>query len=174
MRWPAENSPVTIQPYQTISGYGVSDANLDIPTQSGLINVTFPGPTSPPLTTQNVVQFFNGEALGSTTLHSAYGFKQTGFPQSYKFPSPVPSPMATTIASNENWFTGLVATEDANGNECFSPEFKLTKGVYYFGDYNAYNSTNFRGIMIVGTPTPAPSRMLRAGSRMRMMTRPPQ
>jgi len=161
---------VQIKPYPTVFGYGVSDSELDIPTQSGLINVTTLGGSSP-ITTQNTIQFFNGEALGSSTLHSAYGFTQKSFPANYTFPSPAPSPTATTIASNVNWFTGRVATQDSSGTPCFSPEFKLSAGTYYFGDIDAYNATRFRGILIVATPAPlmthraAPRRLPPVGER---------
>jgi hypothetical protein len=147
-------SPITVAPYPSVFGYGVSDINLDVPSQSQLINITAFGGVAP-ITTQNTIQFFNAETLGSTTLHSAYGFKGNSFPSQYSFPSPAPSPKATTIANNIGWFTGRLATQDGLGDTCFSPEFTLTKGVYYFGDYDAYNSTNFRGILIVSTPGPA-------------------
>jgi hypothetical protein len=149
-------SPNSVGSYPSVFGYGVSDSSFDIPTQSGLIDITAYQATTP-LTTQNVVQFFNGEALSSTTLHSAYGFKSSGFPNAYQFPVPVPSPMATTIASGVTWFTGRVATQDATGEPCFSPEFKLSQGTYYFGDYDAYNATGFRGILVVVTPAPGAS-----------------
>jgi hypothetical protein len=150
-------SPITVPSYPPVFGYGVSDVDLDVPSQSQLINITAFGGTVP-ITTQNTVQFFNAEAIGSTTLHSAYGFKGNGFPTQFTFPSPAPSPTATTIANNVTWFTGLLATEDNVGDTCFSPEFTLTKGTYYFGDYNAYDSTNFRGVLIVSTPGPASMR----------------
>ena len=146
-------SPISVPAYPTVFGYGVSDVNLDVPSQSQLINITAFGGTTP-ITTQNSVQFFNAEAPGSATLHSAYGFKGSGFPVQFAFPSPAPSPTSTTIANNVTWFTGQLATEDDVGDTCFSPEFSLSKGTYYFGDYASYNSTNFRGILVVSTPGP--------------------
>ena len=54
-------SPITVPGYPTVFGYGVSDVNLDLPSQSQLINITAFGGTTP-ITTQNTVQFFNAEA----------------------------------------------------------------------------------------------------------------
>ena len=152
--------------YPSIFGYGVSDTNLDVPAQSALINVTSDG-GSTPITTQNVIQFFNGESFGSPTLHSAYGFGTSAFPNHYTFPSPAPSPTATTLSPTRTWFTGFVATEDQNGNPCFSPGFQLTAGTYYFGDYSAYNTNSVRGILIVVTPAPSSARTNRLLSRAR-------
>jgi hypothetical protein len=150
-------SPVTVAPYPSQFGYGVSDTSLDIPSQAQTIDITAYG-GSTPITTINTIQFFNAENPGSTTLHSAYGFKGDAFPGQYAFPSPAPSPTGTSIAPNVNWFTGRLATEDNLGDTCFSPEFKLSAGTYYFGDYDYYNSTNFRGVLVVATPGPAARR----------------
>jgi hypothetical protein len=149
-------TPDTVAPYKSVFGYAVSDNNGDLPAQAGLINIAAFG-TSTPITTQNTIQFFNAEP--TSTVHSAYGFAGGFPPGSFVFPSPIPSPMATTIASGVSWFTGRVPAQDATGNVCFSPEFKLTKGVYYFGDYDNY-AHGFRDVLIVGTPAPG-SRVLR-------------
>jgi hypothetical protein len=40
--------------------------------------------------------------------------------------------------------------------QCYSQTFTLAAGTYHFGDLDYYNLSNFRDVLIVATPTPAP------------------
>lgn len=138
---------VTDPQYGNIGGYGVVDTYGNPPSQASPISRNSDGT---PITSQNVIQFYNAEEAGSPVLHSAYGFTGgKGFPsQPYAFPSPVPSPTGSGT-SVTNWFTGQIASPVST--MCFSQTFTLKPGVYYFGDYDLYNKTTFRNVIVVGS-----------------------
>lgn len=147
-------SPVASPPYGAIGGYSVADLSTgEFPTQAMLINATLPAGGAA-ITSQNVIQFTNVENNGTTTInHSAVGFKGDAFPGTpYAFPSPAASPLGTTIASAASWSTGRVAPSVTQ--QCYSREFSLKPGTYFFGDYDFYNLGTFRDVLVVGTPRP--------------------
>jgi hypothetical protein len=51
------------------------------------------------------------------------------------------------------WSTGRLASPVSE--QCYSQTFTLSPGVYYFGDLDYYNLSNFRDVLIVATPPPA-------------------
>jgi hypothetical protein len=133
--------------YQTLYGYGVVDPSGDVPEQASVISETSLGD---PLTSSNTLQFYNAEAAGSTTLHSAFGFSKSFPGEPFAFPSPAPSPTASAIGHNA-WFTGRIASPA--DTICYSQTFTLSPGTYYFGDYDLYNTIEFRDVIVVSTPS---------------------
>ena len=140
----ARGFSVTIALYKSVFGYGISDMNLDEPSQSQPIIVT-PFEGSSQITTQDTVQFFNAESPGSTTLHSVYRFKGGAFSI---------ISIAGTVADCNNdrqprsattyrASAGALTQRAISGVTCFSPEFRLYTRIYDFGGYDYYNSTNF-------------------------------
>lgn len=147
-------SPVADPKYGTIGGYSVADLSTgEFPPQAMLVNVTLPtGGVG--ITPQNVVQFTNVENASSTTInHSAVGFKGDAFPgEPYAFAASAASPTGTAISNSTPWSTGRIAPSVTQ--QCYSREFTLKPGVYYFGDYDFYNLGTFRDVLVVGTPRP--------------------
>jgi hypothetical protein len=72
----------------------------------------------------------------------------------YTFPSAAASPVATAVSTGSLWSTGRV--DAPTYQQCYSQAFTLAAGTYYFGDLDYYNLSNFRDVLIVATPTPAP------------------
>jgi hypothetical protein len=145
-------APASPAPYGSIAGYAVIDltGSSAPPTTAEIINTTISGA---PITSSNVLQFFNLEPEGSSVVHSAVGFPSATFPQTpYTFPSPDASPTADAIVGGKPWSTGLIFSP-ATGVGCFSQTFTLTPGTYHFGDFTYYNS-GMRDVLVVGTPVP--------------------
>jgi hypothetical protein len=146
--------PVSIAPYGTINGYAVVENN-QFPTQATLINQWMSGSgVIQSITTKNLLQFVNVDTAGS--VHSAVGFTTKAFPPTpYTFPTADVAPIGSTIGSKTPWSTGRVAAAAASTSQCYSQTFSLTAaGSYYFGDYDFYNLSNVRDVLIVVTPSP--------------------
>lgn len=144
--------PNSAPPYGTINGYSVVEQG-QFPGQAMLINQWMNAVgTVGPITTSNVLQFVNVDTTAST--HSAVGFKGEAFPQvPYNFPKAAASPTATAVSTTQLWSTGRIAPF-LGSVPCYSQTFTLGKGVYYFGDFDYYNLSNFRDVLIVVTPGP--------------------
>jgi len=141
-------SEVTIEvssTYGQIAGYALFDG-LNIPDQAQVISTDYVGH---PITAANTVQFTNIELGTSTIYHSAVAFSGQKFPATpYTFPSPAASPASTVIGSGF-WSTGRIPPAQ-NGLLCFSQEFTLQAGTYYFGDLDYYNTiTSYRDVLVV-------------------------
>ena len=133
--------------YGNIAGYAVIDLTgaSPSPIAATIIDKTVAGTS---ITSQNTVQFVNLEPSGSTILHSAVGFAGAAFPaKPFAFPSPLASPTASAVSTSAPWSTGLIAAP-ATMN-CFSQEFTLKPGTYYFGDLTYYNITTFQDVLVV-------------------------
>ncbi|HEY2476025.1 MAG TPA: hypothetical protein VGI19_14640, partial [Candidatus Cybelea sp.] len=88
-------------------------------------------------------------------LHSAVGIKGNAFPPTpYTFPKPAASPAGTAVSDSSLWSTGRIVAPVSQ--QCYSQVFTLSPGVYYFGDLDYYNLSNFRDVLIVATPPPMP------------------
>lgn len=137
--------------YGVINGYAVV-RNGQFPYQAGLINQwQTPSGNNVPITSRNVLQFTNVDS--GSALHSAVGFKGDSFPSvPHTFPSAAASPEATGVSTGSPWSTGRI--DAPVSTQCYSQTFNLTPGVYYFGDLDFYNLSNFRDVLIVATPTP--------------------
>jgi hypothetical protein len=147
-------APVSVQKYGTINGYSLANLSTgQFSSVAQLINTTLPS-GGVPITSKNVIQFTNVESGSSATInHSAVGFKGDAFPKEpYAFPSPAASPVGTTISNTQLWSTGRISPSTTQ--QCYSREFTLKAGTYYFGDYDYYNLSGFRDVLIVGTPQP--------------------
>ena len=82
------------------------------------------------------------------------GFKGDSFPTApYTFPTAAASPTATAVSTSSLWSTGRI--EAPVSQQCYSQTFTLRPGIYYFGDLDYYNLSNFRDVLIVGSPPPA-------------------
>jgi hypothetical protein len=144
--------PVSIAPYGTINGYAVVENN-QFPLEATLINQWMTGSgVTQPITTKNVLQFVNVDTAGSA--HSAVGFTTKAFPPTpYTFPTADVAPVGSTISSKTAWSTGRVEAVAGSAAQCYSQTFALTAaGSYYFGDYDYYNLSNVRDVIVVATP----------------------
>lgn len=131
--------------YGEIAGYALFDG-IDLPDEAEVISETLSGV---PITDANTVQFTNLELGADDIYHTATSFSGQSFPaQPYVFPSPAASP-TNTVIGNGFWSTGLIPPAQ-NGELCFSQEFTLEPGTYYFGDLEYYNSiTSYRDVLVV-------------------------
>ncbi|MBC5801872.1 MAG: hypothetical protein GIX03_02425 [Candidatus Eremiobacteraeota bacterium] len=121
--------------YGTINGY--TDAAGGSQTAS-VINAK----------TTDVIQFVNVDS--NSINHSAVGFPNAkAFPSvPYTFQSASQTPQGTAISTSQTWSTGLIASQGGSG--CYSQAFTVpSTGTYYFGDYNYYNLTNMRDVIVV-------------------------
>jgi hypothetical protein len=140
--------PATVPKYGTINGYAVVESG-SFPGHATLINQWLNGGALAPITSKNVLQFTNVDSGGA--LHSAVGFKGSSFPPvPHTFPSAAASPTATAVSTSSLWSTGRI--EAPPSQQCYSQTFTLSPGVYYFGDLDYYNLSNFRDVLIVATP----------------------
>lgn len=134
--------------YGQIAGYALFDG-VDVPDEAGVISKTLSGS---PITSANTVQFTNIELGTDEIYHSAVSFSGQSFPAiPYTFPSPAASPANTVIGNTTQpfWSTGLIPPAQS-GYLCFSQEFTLDPGTYYFGDLEYYNSiTSYRDVLVV-------------------------
>jgi hypothetical protein len=143
-----EIAPTTAPKVGAINGYAVVE-NGSFPSRAMLINQWLNQGVVSPITSKNVIQFANVDTGGAT--HSSVGFKGNRFPPiPYTFPSPAASPVATAVSTGTLWSTGRV--NPPIYQQCYSQTFALTPGVYYFGDLDYYNLSNFRDVLIVATP----------------------
>ena len=62
------------------------------------------------------------------------------------FPKSARSPIGNVI-TQALWSTGRLVSQP--GVACFSQTFTLTVGTFYFGDYDYYNLTNMRDVLVV-------------------------
>jgi hypothetical protein len=142
--------PTTVPKYGTINGYAVVQ-NGSFPGHATLINQWLNQGVLSPITTKNVLQFTNVDAGGA--LHSAVGFKGNSFPPPpYPFPSAAASPVATGVSNSSLWSTGRI--DAPASQQCYSQTFTLSTGTYYLGDFDYYNLSNVRDVLIVVTPSP--------------------
>jgi len=133
-----------------INGYAVVE-NGSFPSRATLINQWLDQGIVKPITSQNLIQFANVDPGGA--YHSAVGFKGASFPPvPHTFPSAAASPEATAVSTGTPWSTGRI--NPPIYQQCYSQTFSLKPGVYYFGDLDYYNLSNFRDVIIVSTPSP--------------------
>lgn len=159
-----EVAPTSAPKYGAINGYAVVE-NGSVPPRATLINQWLNGGVVSPITSKNVIQFANVDTTGA--LHSAVGFKGNHFPPTpYTFPSAAASPVATAVSTGILWSTGRV--DAPIYQQCYSQTFTLTPGVYYFGDLDYYNLSNFRDVLIVASPPPARARRTFIAPRVRL------
>lgn len=133
--------------YGPIGGYNVVDETgaSPPPSTATIINATVAGQ---PITSANTIQFVNLEAGGSGIVHSAVGFTGASFPaKPFPFPSPLATPTESSISNSAAWSTGLIGSPVQT--VCYSQEFALRAGTYYFGDFNYYNITTFQDVLVV-------------------------
>jgi hypothetical protein len=143
--------PTSAPKYGTINGYAVVESG-SFSGRAMLINQWLNQGVVSPITSKNVLQFTNIDSGG--VPHSAVGFKGSSFPPvPYTFPSAAASPAATAASTSSLWSTGRIAAPVSE--QCYSQTFTLSAGVYYFGDLDYYNLSNFRDVLIVATPPPA-------------------
>jgi hypothetical protein len=143
---------VTVAKYGVINGYTVVE-NGSFSNKATLIDQWLNQGVLSPITSNNILQFTNVDTGGAQ--HSAVGFTGNAFPPiPYAFPSAAASPVATGVSTGSLWSTGRV--QPPSYQQCYSQAFTLKAGTYYFGDLDYYNLSNFRDVLIVGTPTPAP------------------
>lgn len=136
--------------YGGINGYAVVQSG-SFPSRAALISQWLNGGILSSITSKNVLQFTNVDTGGA--LHSAVGFKGDRFPPvPYIFPSAAASPVATAVSTGTVWSTGRI--NPPVYQQCYSQTFTLTPGVYYFGDFDYYNLSNFRDVLIVATSAP--------------------
>jgi hypothetical protein len=141
--------PTSDPNYSTINGYTVVEGG-SFSSQAMLINKWLSQGVLAPITSKNVIQFTNVDSGGA--LHSAVGFKGDSFPKSpYTFPTAAASPTATAVSSSKLWSTGRI--DAPVSQQCYSQTFTLSPGIYYFGDLDYYNLSNFRDVLIVATPS---------------------
>jgi hypothetical protein len=149
-----EIGPTSAPTYGPINGYAVVE-NGEFPGQAVLINQWLNSGNTAPITPKNVLQFTNVDSGG--VLHSAVGFQGNSFPGvPYTFPSAAASPVATGVSTTNLWSTGRINAPVSQ--QCYSQTFRLTPGIYYFGDLDYYNLSNFRDVLIVATSAPASTR----------------
>jgi hypothetical protein len=145
-----EIAPATVPKYGTINGYTVVE-NGSFSSRATVINQWLNQGVLSSITSKNVLQFTNVDTGGA--VHSAVGFKGASFPKvPYTFPSAAASPVATAVSTGTLWSTGRI--NPPVSQQCYSQTFTLTPGVYYFGDLDYYNLSNFRDVLIVATPAP--------------------
>lgn len=143
-----EIAPTTAPKYRTINGYAVVESG-SFSGKATLINQWLNQGVLSPITSNNLLQFANVDSGGA--LHSAVGFKGARFPPvPYTFPSAAASPVATAVSTGTLWSTGRI--DPPIYQQCYSQTFTLTPGIYYFGDLDYYNLSNFRDVLIVATP----------------------
>jgi hypothetical protein len=143
---------VTVAKYGIINGYTVVESG-SFSSKATLINQWLNQGVLSPITSNNILQFTNVDTGGAQ--HSAVGFKGNAFPPiPYTFPSAAASPVATAVSTGSLWSTGRV--DAPTYQQCYSQAFTLAAGTYYFGDLDYYNLSNFRDVLIVATPSPAP------------------
>lgn len=134
-------APTSAPNYGTINGYTTVD-----PATGTFGNVA----TVITAKTSDIVQFANAD-IGTTPIqHSAVSFPNaTSFPATpYNFPSSTQQSLGTQITQSQ-WSTGIVPGPNTSG-ACFSQTFTLpSPGTYYFGDYNYYNLSNMRDVIVV-------------------------
>jgi hypothetical protein len=143
----ASGFAATTSTYGNIAGYAVVDPTGASPPPSSatVIDHTVSGV---PIKSTNVIQFANLEPSSSGLIHSAVGFAGNAFPaKPYAFPSPQPSQIGSAVSTTLAWSTGLLGTPAQD--ICYSREFTLSPGTYFFGDYNYYNITTFQGVLVV-------------------------
>jgi hypothetical protein len=145
-------APTYTTAYGIINGYAVIEKN-QFPYTAMLINQWSNGSGSTQkITPQNVLQFTNVDS--GNTQHSAVGFKGDSFPSvPHTFPSAAASPVATAVSTGSLWSTGRI--DPPISQQCYSQAFTLSPGVYYFGDLDYYNLSNFRDVLIVATTAPS-------------------
>ena len=153
--------PSSVPKYGTINGYAVVLGG-SFSGHASLINQWLNQGVLSLITSKNVLQFTNVDSGGA--LHSAVGFKGNSFPPvPYTFPTAAASPTATAVSTSSLWSTGRIAASVSQ--QCYSQTFTLSPGVYYFGDLDYYNLSNFRDVLIVASPPPARFRWAFSGSR---------
>jgi hypothetical protein len=141
-------SPTTAPKYGTINEYSVLEG-VSFSSRATLISQWLNQGVLASITSKNVLQFANVDANGAA--HSAVGFKGASFPKvPYTFPSSAASPVATAVSTGTLWSTGRI--NPPLYQQCYSQTFTLTPGVYYFGDLDYYNLSNFRDVLLVSTP----------------------
>jgi hypothetical protein len=136
--------------YGTINGYATVE-NASFASRATLINQWVNDGVLSSITSKNVLQFTNVDTGGAE--HSAVGFLGSRFPPvPYTFPSAAASPQATAVSTGTLWSTGRI--NPPVYQQCYSQTFTLKPGVYYFGDLDYYNLSNFRDVLIVATSAP--------------------
>ncbi len=128
-------SPNTAPTYGNIGGYVAANADGTFADVAHLINVSH----------TDVIQFVNADNTGpSTILHSAVSFTSAPpFPVvPFTFPAGTQSPIGSIISIGQ-WSTGRISPT------CYSQPFTLVPGTFYFGDYDYYNLSTFRDVIIV-------------------------
>ncbi|HXM18314.1 MAG TPA: hypothetical protein VN934_05830 [Candidatus Tumulicola sp.] len=131
-------SATTVSPYNVINGYIKANIDSTFNNVASVINAR----------STDVIQFVNAENTGpATILHSAVGFPNAvGFPASpYSFPTSTQQQIGSAI-SQAQWSTGRLAPLP-----CFSQTLTASPGTYYFGDYDYYNLTNARDVLVVSS-----------------------
>lgn len=128
-------APTTAPTYGLINGYVAANSDGTFNNVAQVVSVHH----------TDVLQFANADnTLPTTLFHSAVGF--TGAPP---FPSvPFAFPLGTqlpiaTVVSTAQWSTGRI------GPACYSQPFTLIPGTFYFGDFDYYNLTNMRDVIVV-------------------------
>lgn len=126
--------------YGTINGYTILGSSGTVGTVATVI----------PAHRNDILQFVNAEAGSSPIFHSAVGFPSGAFPSvPYSFPVAAQKPVGTAI-STALWSTGRVAPSPDGGiTFCFSQQFTLQTGTFYFGDFDYYNLSNMRDVIVV-------------------------
>jgi hypothetical protein len=144
----SEVTEVTDPTYGQIAGYAVFD-DTDIPDLAQVISKTALGN---PITSSNTVQFTNIELGTDEIEHSAVAFSGHAFPaEPYTFSSNALNATNTVIGNTAQpfWSTGRIPPAQ-NGELCYSQEFTLEPGTYYFGDLDYYNTvTSYRDVLVV-------------------------
>ncbi|HKU66860.1 MAG TPA: hypothetical protein VJP85_03695 [Candidatus Baltobacteraceae bacterium] len=134
-------APTSSPNYGEISGYTTADPSTG--TYANVASVIT-------AKTTDVLQFANAETGTTPIVHSAVGFPSaTAFPSvPYHFPASTQQPIGAQISQTQ-WSTGRIS-ESATFGACFSQPFSLsTPGTYYFGDYDYYNLSNVRDVLVV-------------------------
>lgn len=150
VRLPLAIAPTSAPKYGTINGYTVVE-NGSFSTKAMVISQWLNDGVLSSITSNNVLQFNNVDTGGA--LHSAVGFRGASFPSvPYTFPSAAASPVATAVSTGALWSTGRINAPTYQ--QCYSQTFTLKPGVYYFGDLDYYNLSNFRDPLIVATAGP--------------------
>ena len=128
-------APTTSPTYGKIGGYVQSNPDGTFNNVAQVINIR----------RTDVIQFANADnTLPTTLLHSSVGFPAAPpFPAvPYNFPAGTQLPVGSVI-STAQWSTGRVAPT------CYSQPFTLVPGTFYFGDFDYYNLTTFRDVVVV-------------------------
>jgi len=126
-------NPTSVPTYGQIFGYAPAPPS-GITLVSAVVHAS----------TADVVQFWN---ISNSGEYSAVGLGSSGFPPvHHTFPSGTQNPVSSVIGSG-TWSTGRLGVNSTSG--CFSQDFTLSAGTWYFGDYDFYNLTNNRDVMIV-------------------------